>query len=98
MSQLAYPVRGLGTLWECPPAAPDALGAVLGRGRARLLAELDAPRSTTELARRTGLSLAGVSQHLTTLRAAGLVVTHRAGRSLLSSRTPVAEALLTASV
>ncbi|MCW3844912.1 winged helix-turn-helix domain-containing protein [Micromonospora yasonensis] len=97
VSQLAYPARGVGALWECPTSAPDALGAVLGRGRARLLAELDAPRSTTELARRTGLSPAGVSQHLTTLRAAGLVVTHRQGRSLLSSRTAVAEALLSAS-
>ncbi|MCW3813226.1 winged helix-turn-helix domain-containing protein [Micromonospora sp. DR5-3] len=95
--QLAYPARGLGALWACPPTAPDALGAVLGRGRARLLAALDAPRSTTDLARRTGLSPAGVSQHLTALRAAGLVVTHRQGRSLLSSRTAVAEALLTAS-
>ncbi|SBT38727.1 ArsR/SmtB family transcription factor [Micromonospora narathiwatensis] len=95
--QLAYPARGLGALWACPPDAPDALGAVLGRGRARLLAALDAPRSTTELARRTGLSPAGVSQHLTALRAAGLVVTHRHGRSLLSSRTAVAEALLSAS-
>ncbi|OKI61868.1 ArsR/SmtB family transcription factor [Micromonospora sp. CB01531] len=95
--QLAYPARGLGALWACPPTAPDALGAVLGRGRARLLAALDAPRSTTELARHTGLSPAGVSQHLTALRAAGLVVTHRQGRSLLSSRTAVAEALLTAS-
>ncbi|MFJ8577808.1 helix-turn-helix domain-containing protein [Micromonospora sp. NPDC093277] len=95
--QLAYPAWGLGALWACPPTAPDALGAVLGRGRARLLAALDAPRSTTELARRTGLSPAGVSQHLTALRAAGLVVTHRHGRSLLSSRTAVAEALLTAS-
>ncbi|MFE9691109.1 helix-turn-helix domain-containing protein [Micromonospora sp. NPDC005806] len=96
VSQLAYPARGVGALWECPRTAPDALGAVLGRGRARLLAELDTPRSTTELARRTGLSPAGVSQHLTVLRAAGLVVTHRQGRSLLSSRTAVAEALLTA--
>ncbi|MGW5671898.1 helix-turn-helix domain-containing protein [Micromonospora sp. NPDC003776] len=96
VSQLAYPARGVGALWECPAGVPDALGAVLGRGRARLLAALDAPRSTTELARRTGLSPAGVSQHLTTLRAAGLVVTHRQGRSLLSSRTPIAEALLTA--
>ncbi|MFI7217513.1 ArsR/SmtB family transcription factor [Micromonospora maritima] len=97
VSQLAYPARGVGTLWETPVRAPDALGAVLGRGRARLLAALDAPRSTTELARRTGLSPAGVSQHLTSLRAAGLVVTHRQGRSLLSSRTAVAEALLGAS-
>jgi DNA-binding transcriptional ArsR family regulator len=98
--QLAYPARGLATLWErsaAAPDAPDALGAVIGRGRARLLTELGAPASTTELARRTGMSLAGVSQHLTTLRAAGLVVTHRQGRLLVSTRTPLAEALLTAS-
>ncbi|QLQ40063.2 ArsR/SmtB family transcription factor [Micromonospora robiginosa] len=97
VSQLAYPARGVGTLWETPVRAPDALGAVLGRGRARLLAALDAPRSTTELSRRTGLSPAGVSQHLTALRAAGLVVTRRQGRSQLSSRTAVADALVGAS-
>ncbi|MEV4196944.1 helix-turn-helix domain-containing protein [Micromonospora globbae] len=94
--QLAYPARGIGLLWERPAAAPDALAAVIGRGRARLLAELAAPLSTTELARRTGMSAGGVSQHLTALRAAGLVVTHRRGRMLLSARTDVAEALLSA--
>jgi biotin operon repressor len=97
VAQLAYPVRGLATLWEPPTATPDALAAVLGRGRARLLTELGAPVSTTELARRTGMSPAGVSQHLTALRAAGLVVTHRQGRMLLSARTTLAEALLSAS-
>ncbi|MGQ5259950.1 DUF5937 family protein [Micromonospora sp. ZYX-F-536] len=94
--QLAYPARGLGTLWERPDGVPDALAAVVGRGRARLLTELAAPTSTTELARRTGMSAGGVSQHLTALRAAGLVVTHRRGRTLLSTRTDLAEALLSA--
>ncbi|MGK5739186.1 helix-turn-helix domain-containing protein [Micromonospora sp. URMC 103] len=94
--QLAYPARGIGALWERPAAAPDALAAVIGRGRARLLAELEAPLSTTKLARRTGMSAGGVSQHLTALRAAGLVVTHRRGRMLLSARTDVGEALLSA--
>jgi biotin operon repressor len=94
--QIAYPARGVATLWERSARAPDALGAVLGRGRARLLVELATPLSTTELARRTGLTAGGVSQHLTTLRAAGLVVTHRQGRALLSARTPVADALITA--
>jgi DNA-binding transcriptional ArsR family regulator len=96
IAQLAYPARGVATLWERTSRAPDALGAVLGRGRARLLAELGAPLSTSELAHRTGLSAGGVSQHLTALRAAGLVVTHRQGRTVLNSRTPVADALLTA--
>ncbi|TDC39265.1 ArsR family transcriptional regulator [Micromonospora sp. 15K316] len=94
--QLAYPARGIGAVWERPAATPNALAAVVGRGRARLLAELAAPLSTTELARRTGMSAGGVSQHLTVLRAAGLVVTHRRGRLLLSTRTEVAEALLAA--
>lgn len=94
--QLAYPASGLGTLWERPNDVPDALAAVLGRGRARLLTELVGEASTTELARRSGMSPGGVSQHLTALRAAGLVVTHRRGRSLLSARTDLAEALLSA--
>ena len=95
--QLAYPARGVGTLWERSGRAPDALAAVLGRGRARLLAELGTPLSTSELARRTGITAGGVSQHLGTLRAAGLVVTHRQGRAVLNARTAVADALLAAS-
>jgi DNA-binding transcriptional ArsR family regulator len=95
--QLAYPARGVATLWERSSRSADALGAVIGRGRARLLAELGAPLSTTELARRTGISPGGVSQHLSALRAAGLVTTHRQGRAVLNSRTTVADALLTAS-
>ncbi|MFD0331981.1 ArsR/SmtB family transcription factor [Streptacidiphilus monticola] len=55
---------------------------------------MDAPASTTELARRAGLTAAGVSQHLTALRAAGLVSAHRAGRSVLYARTEVGNALL----
>ncbi|MFB9234133.1 ArsR/SmtB family transcription factor [Plantactinospora siamensis] len=94
--QLAYPARGAGTLWELPGGASGALTAVLGPGRARLLAELAAPVSVTELSRRTGMSPAGVSQQLTILRAAGLVTTHREGRSRMNTRTTVADALLSA--
>lgn len=96
-AQLAYPARGIGTLWEAPRQASDSLSAVLGRGRARLLVEMRAPISTTELARRTGISAGGVSQHLAVLRAAGLVSTYRSGRSVLNTRTTVADALLTVS-
>lgn len=95
--QLAYPARGVGALWvRRPVAGTAALAAVLGRSRALLLAELDSPASTTELARRTGLSAAGVSQYLTALRDAGLVSAHRAGRSVLYARTAVGESLLLA--
>lgn len=95
---LLYPPRGVATVWQAGRASgPAALAAVLGRARAALLAELDAPASTTELARRTGLTAGGVSQQLTALRGAGLVVAHRAGRVVLYARTAVADALLTAS-
>ncbi|MFJ9864312.1 ArsR/SmtB family transcription factor [Streptomyces sp. NPDC101165] len=97
--QLAYPARGVGTLWESRPVLrSDALAAVLGRSRTLLLAELQAPASTTELARRTGLSPAAVSQQLMALRDAGLVSAHRAGRSVLYARTSVAESLLGAAL
>ncbi|MFG2825707.1 DUF5937 family protein [Kitasatospora sp. NPDC048365] len=97
--QLAYPARGSATLWERrePPRA-DGLALVLGRSRTVLLAELAAPASTTELARRCELSAAAVSEHLAALRAAGLVSGHRAGRSVLYARTAVADALLDAQV
>ncbi|MFD7613062.1 ArsR family transcriptional regulator [Streptomyces sp. NPDC059828] len=96
--QLAYPARGTGSLFEPQTATTtDALAAVLGRSRTRLLTELGSPASTTELACRTGLSMARVSQCLTALRGAGLVSSHRAGRCVLYARTSVAEALLTAS-
>lgn len=94
--QLAYPARGTGTLWHPrPPTAADALAAVLGRSRTRLLTELDIPAATTDLARRTGLSPAAVSQSLTALRDAGLVSAHRTGRWVLYARTATADTLLT---
>ncbi|WP_327356611.1 ArsR/SmtB family transcription factor [Streptomyces sp. NBC_01304] len=92
---LRYPPRGIGTLWETRPSpASPALAGVLGRSRARLLTELAAPATTTDLARRTGLTPGGTSQHLTALRASGLVTAHRAGRVVLYARTRVAEELL----
>jgi DNA-binding transcriptional ArsR family regulator len=94
---LRYPPRGIATLWEQRRTkTPEALAAVLGRSRTLLLAELASPSTTTDLARRTGISAGGVSQHLTALRAAGLVDAHRTGRFVLYARTTVAESLLAA--
>ncbi|MGW1009294.1 DUF5937 family protein [Streptomyces termitum] len=92
---LVYPARGIGTLWERGRApVPEAVAGVVGRSRARLLAELGTPASTTELAERTGMPAPTVSHHLTALRAAGLAVSHRTGRSVLYLRTALAEQLL----
>jgi DNA-binding transcriptional ArsR family regulator len=58
-----------------------------------VLGGLDAPVSTTELARRLGLSPAGVSAHLRVLARAGLAVATRDGRTVLYGRTPLGEML-----
>ncbi|MEU9293398.1 DUF5937 family protein [Streptomyces sp. NPDC048266] len=93
--QLAYPARGIGTVWEPrTTGATEAVAAVIGRSRTLLLTELDTPASTTQLAAQCGLSAAGVSQHLIALRNAGLVTAHRSGRSVLYARTAVADRLL----
>lgn len=92
---LRYSPRGIATLWERRELdAPEALAAVLGRTRAQLLASLDQPASTRDLAQRAGLSEPGANQHLTALRKAGLCSAHRTGRYVLYARTAVAEALL----
>jgi len=93
-AQLAYPSRGVATVWEGGfPAAP-ALEGIIGRSKARLIAALHRPLSTTAVARELDLSVSSVSEHLTALRAAGLVTTRRSGRSTLNTRTPLGEALL----
>ncbi|MFJ5231946.1 DUF5937 family protein [Kitasatospora sp. NPDC088391] len=91
---LVYPPRGVATLWEEAVAVPDGLARVIGRARARLLAELAVPATTTELAARTGLSAATVSHHLSALHDAGLAARHRTGRTVLYLRTAAAELLL----
>lgn len=91
---VVYPARGVATLWEDEPPAPGGLAAVVGATRASMLAALAAPASTTELARRLGVTPGAVSQHLGALRSAGLVTSRREGRSVLYVRTPTADALV----
>jgi DNA-binding transcriptional ArsR family regulator len=91
---LIYPARGVELLWRPGrEAGPQALANVVGRSRAALLNALDAPRSTTELARQLDLSPGAVSQHLSALRAAGLLTAARHGRAVLYVRTPLADRL-----
>jgi DNA-binding transcriptional ArsR family regulator len=90
-----YRARGVALLWESGQPAPgDALAKVLGRGRASVLLSLDAPRTTGDVARRLEISPGGVSQHLSALRAAGLVSSNRHGRSVLYARSPLADELV----
>ncbi|MFI6730345.1 ArsR/SmtB family transcription factor [Streptomyces atratus] len=92
---LAYPAaRGLPLVADESGVRGEALAGVLGRTRLALLCSLDEARTTTELARRTGVSNATASAHASALRAAGLLTTTRTGRSVHHTRTALAELLL----
>jgi len=95
---LIYPARGVAALWSPEPSgAPGGLARLLGPTRAAVLAALDEPASTTQLAAALHLSIGGVGDHLAALRAAGVVGRARTGRSVLYTRTPAGDALVAAS-
>jgi len=84
---VVYPCAG--TLADPAVAAPsDALARLLGAGRALILAQLDTPRTTTQLAALTGYALGSVGGHLRVLLDAQLVHRRRSGRAVLYYRSP----------
>ena len=91
---IVYPVRGIAGLWSTPQRDPVTLARLLGATRAAVLAGLDAPASTTDLAARLGLSPSGASRHLVALRDAGLLTTARHGHEVRYRRTRLGTALL----
>lgn len=93
-TSLLYPARGIAALWVAPDGPPEPLTGVLGRTRALLLAALDRPAATTDLAARLGLAPATISAHLMALRAAGLLTCERNRHRVLYSRTALGDALL----
>jgi DNA-binding transcriptional ArsR family regulator len=93
--KLIYSPRGVGQVWNTAPRRPaPSVADLLGRRRATLLAKLDLPPSTTQVARDLGLSAASVSEHLSVLRRCGLVAARRSGRSVLYQRTLLGTELL----
>ncbi|GAA4485927.1 DUF5937 family protein [Actinoallomurus oryzae] len=93
---LAYPSRGVATLWATPPPADaTALASLIGRPRARLLGLLEEPLPTVEIARRLRVTPSAVSQHLRVLYATGLVTRARDGRQVLYRRSELGDRLTT---
>jgi DNA-binding transcriptional ArsR family regulator len=88
---LFYPVGR--TSYDEEPAG-GALEELLGRSRAAVLRGLVVAGSTTQLARRAGISVPSASEHLRALRRAGLVESQRPGRAALHSLTPLGRRLL----
>ncbi|MEU2511634.1 ArsR/SmtB family transcription factor [Streptomyces syringium] len=91
---LAYPSRGVATLWgQAPVVDTPALVSLLGAPKARLLGLLDEPLPTVEIARRLRVTASAVSQHLRVLYATGLVTRARDGRQVLYRRSPLGDQL-----
>ncbi|MEZ7132769.1 DUF5937 family protein [Nonomuraea sp. AD125B] len=88
---LLYPARGLGA---APPRADAGLALLIGRSRARILAELAEPATTTQLAALLGQSPGTTGEHIAALRRTGLIAGARVGRGVLYTRTPLGDALI----
>lgn len=92
---LTYAPRGVGRLWETAAPAPAApLAKLLGRTRAQILAQLDVPMTTTQLACALDLAPATVSTHLKVMSEGGLTASSRTGREVFYRRADVGESLL----
>lgn len=90
-----YPARGVSESWHRDLGeVEEALSALLGTGRAKVLLELYRPLSTSESALGAGLAISTVSHHLSVLRRAGLVDSRRDGTRIMHSRTAMGEALI----
>ncbi|MGP3947540.1 helix-turn-helix domain-containing protein [Streptomyces sp. 7N604] len=97
---LVYPVEH--TAESAPSAAPVrayaddpcSLGKLVGHTRSAVLQTIGQGCTTSELARRVGVSAASASQHASVLREAGLVLTLRHGNAVLHTLTPLGAALL----
>ncbi|MDX3064683.1 MULTISPECIES: ArsR/SmtB family transcription factor [Streptomyces] len=89
---LVYPVTHSGAPAFAGPG--PWLGRLVGHTRSAVLQAIDKGCTTSELARRTGVSLASASQHACVLREAGLVLTLRHGSSVLHTLTPLGASLL----
>jgi hypothetical protein len=99
--RLILPVRGGGTghghLWDGPRRRGAALAALVGRNRAAVLRSIADGCTTSELARRAGISIASASQHASVLRGAGLIASRRQGGAVMHVLTPLGAELLQAS-
>jgi DNA-binding transcriptional ArsR family regulator len=92
---LTYSPRGLGRLWEsAPDVTSSPLAGVVGRTRAAILALLELPMSTTQLAAQLTLAAPTLNVHLKSLQGAGILTSSRDGRAVLYRRTALGDQLV----
>ncbi|WP_405617152.1 ArsR/SmtB family transcription factor [Streptomyces sp. NBC_01508] len=95
---LVYPARPPGRPGQAPAPTDSAgtdshLARLLGHTRAAVLRSLGDHCTTSELARRAGVSLSSASQYAAVLRGAGLITSHRRRNCVRHSLAPVGLAL-----
>ncbi|SDY40678.1 Helix-turn-helix domain-containing protein [Amycolatopsis xylanica] len=92
---LVYPVRRrAGGAPDAPPKAEEPLSELIGATRAEALRAIVGGCTTTELARRLGLSNSTASYHASIMRAAGLITTERTGVAVLHRLTALGSDIL----
>lgn len=100
---LVYPVKGRPATPQAPSRGdggrlgarvPRGVAELLGETRAIALLELDSPCSTSELARRIGVTSGTASRHATALRGAGLVESVRQGNLVVHRATGLGRKML----
>jgi len=91
---LVYPVERDPLLGANAALASGSVSALIGPTRTSVLESIGDGSTTSELARRVGVSAASVSQHTAVLREARLIHSSRIGKSVLHTITPLGLALL----
>jgi len=94
---LVFPIKRAGGLLHKDRAGADSqerLAALVGRTRATVLSLTVEGASTTQLARSCDITLATASHQTAVLRDAGLIVSHRQGKSVIHQATSLGHALL----
>ena len=93
---ITYAPRGVGRRWETTRETRESpVSRLLGRTRAQILAQLDVPMTTTQIACALDLAAGTVNSHLKVLAESGLAEALRAGREVFYQRGRVGEELLT---
>ncbi|MEU7552136.1 helix-turn-helix domain-containing protein [Streptomyces sp. NPDC044571] len=93
-AQLASAPAGGESIRPLEEQRQRTLGKLVGHTRSVVLRAIGDGATTSELARRAGVSLASASQHACVMREAGLVTTLRRGNAVLHTVTPLGAALL----
>ena len=92
-----YPSRGIADLWDCTSySCSEKLQQLVGPSCAKVIANLQVPRTTLEMSAALGLSPAATSEQITKLWSVGILERTRVGRRVFYHLNAKGITLLTA--